>query len=77
MFDNMILLSANPGQAIYNGPMGDAMQYWKDQGFLLPEAINPTDFFLDSISPLDPAERKANVTCLQGKEMLLYLSVLE
>jgi len=51
LFDHLLLLTANPGMAVYNGPMRDAAQVWAQAGHPVPEFANPTDFFLDLVTP--------------------------
>ncbi|CAJ1350843.1 unnamed protein product [Effrenium voratum] len=51
LFDHLLLLTANPGEVIYNGPMVQATQYWCDAGFPVPDLVSPTDYFLDLITP--------------------------
>jgi len=51
MFDHLLLLTSNPGRAVYNGPMHDAVAHWSMLGYPVPEFANPTDHFLDLVSP--------------------------
>jgi len=51
LFDCLILLTAQPGRVVYNGPMNKAFQYYADVGFPVPSNINPVDYFLDLVTP--------------------------
>jgi len=51
LFDHLLLLTANPGRVVYNGPYREAVQYWSNAGFAVPEFANPTDWFLDLVTP--------------------------
>jgi len=51
LFDHLMLLTANPGQVVYNGPMREAAQVWESVGYPVPEFVNPTDHFLDLVTP--------------------------
>lgn len=51
LFDHLILLTANPGRAVYNGPMKDGAQYYASLGHPVPNHSNPADHFLDMITP--------------------------
>eukprot|EP00428_Durinskia_dybowskii_P042499 CAMPEP_0170262492 /NCGR_PEP_ID=MMETSP0116_2-20130129/31130_1 /TAXON_ID=400756 /ORGANISM="Durinskia baltica, Strain CSIRO CS-38" /LENGTH=679 /DNA_ID=CAMNT_0010513563 /DNA_START=102 /DNA_END=2141 /DNA_ORIENTATION=- len=57
LFDKLLLLTANPGRCVYNGPMAEAVAYWKSCGYPVPEFSNPTDFFLDLVTPGGPIEQ--------------------
>ena len=49
MFDQLLVLSE--GSTMYAGPASDAVHYFTAAGFPCPEAFNPSDFFLDLLSP--------------------------
>lgn len=51
LFDHLLLLTSNPGVVVYNGPMRDAAAVWQLAGYPVPEFANPTDYFLDLVSP--------------------------
>jgi len=51
LFDHLLLLTSNPGSAVYNGPMREAAEVWAKVGFPVPEFANPTDYFLDLVTP--------------------------
>jgi hypothetical protein len=57
LFDHLILLTSCPGRVVYNGPMSSTEQYWKECGHPVPEHANPTDFFLDLVTPGGPKDR--------------------
>jgi len=54
LFDHLVLLTSRPGRIVYNGPMNDATAYWQQLGYPVPESVNPTDHFLDTVSPGAP-----------------------
>uniref|UniRef100_A0A0G4HIJ4 ABC transporter domain-containing protein n=1 Tax=Chromera velia CCMP2878 TaxID=1169474 RepID=A0A0G4HIJ4_9ALVE len=51
LFDKVMLLTANPGRVVYQGPMAEAAAYWGAAGHAVPNGINPADYFLDTITP--------------------------
>eukprot|EP00913_Durusdinium_trenchii_P020819 g19558.t1 len=51
LFDHLLLLTANPGDLVYNGRMRDAAEYWSNAGFPVPTLVSPTDYFLDLVTP--------------------------
>jgi len=51
MFDTLLLLTANPGRMTYLGPMDQAAAYMEACGRAVPEYVNPTDYFLDLVTP--------------------------
>mmetsp|Transcript_31801 Transcript_31801/g.84686 ORF Transcript_31801/g.84686 Transcript_31801/m.84686 type:complete len:603 (+) Transcript_31801:2-1810(+) len=51
MFDQLVLLTANPGRMCYMGPMAQAVSYIESCGRPVPEHVNPTDYFLDIVTP--------------------------
>lgn len=51
LFDKLILLTANPGRMVYSGSMKDTMAFWSAVGHPVPEYCNPTDVYLDFITP--------------------------
>jgi len=51
LFDHLLLMTANPGRAVYNGPMREAVEYWARAGYPVPQYANPTDYFLDLVTP--------------------------
>jgi ABC-type multidrug transport system ATPase subunit len=59
MFDHLVLMTSNPGRFVYNGPFRDAAQYFSDAGFPPPKFGNPTDYYLDVITP-DIKDNKAD-----------------
>jgi len=50
LFDHLLLLTS-PGNLVYNGPMKEAREYWREAGFPVPDLVSPTDYFLDLITP--------------------------
>jgi len=51
LFDYLVLLTSGPGRMAYSGPMEQAQAYWKDRGHPVPLNVNPTDYFLDLLTP--------------------------
>ena len=40
LFDDLLLLTANPGRVVYNGPMAKAIEHYKTAGFEVPPNTN-------------------------------------
>jgi ABC-type multidrug transport system ATPase subunit/ABC-type multidrug transport system permease subunit len=57
LFDDLILLTSRPGRMIYSGPMRGALAYWEECGHPVPKYANPTDIYLDMITPGGPMDR--------------------
>merc|ERR1711971_693736 len=51
LFDHLLLMTAEPGRCVYNGPMDEALQHWEQVGYPLKMCVNPTDHFLDLVTP--------------------------
>jgi hypothetical protein len=51
LFDQLILLTSNPGRVVYQGPMKDLPAYAEAVGISVPTRSNPTDFVLDLVTP--------------------------
>ena len=49
MFDRLILLSE--GMTMYFGDLHSAVDYFKEAGYTCPAHFNPSDYFLDVLSP--------------------------
>jgi ABC-type multidrug transport system ATPase subunit len=49
MFDRMLVLSE--GRTMFFGPAGEAVRHFAACGYPCPEAFNPSDYFLDLLSP--------------------------
>lgn len=49
MFDQLLLLSV--GRVMYMGSVKDAVPYFESIGFCCPRSFNPSDYFLDILSP--------------------------
>lgn len=54
LFDSLVLLTAQPGRIVYNGPMKDAVAHWEQVGYPVPPNANPADHFLDMVTPGAP-----------------------
>jgi len=51
VFDTLVLLTSNPGRMAFCGPMAEAPAYFAECGYPVPTHANPTDFFLDLLTP--------------------------
>lgn len=51
LFDNLVLLTSNPGRMAYLGPMQHAASHMELCGHPVPSHANPTDFYLDLLTP--------------------------
>jgi len=51
LFDTAVLLTSNPGRMAYSGPMAEAQAYYEERGFPVPMNVNPTDHYLDLLTP--------------------------
>mmetsp|Transcript_12595 Transcript_12595/g.47076 ORF Transcript_12595/g.47076 Transcript_12595/m.47076 type:complete len:638 (+) Transcript_12595:47-1960(+) len=51
MFDHLLLMTANPGRVVYNGPFRDAAAYFTKAGHSPEKVGNPSDYYLDVITP--------------------------
>ena len=56
IFDKIILLSA--GKTVYFGPLESSLTYFSELGYPLPSKTNPSDYFLDIITPDQRSERQ-------------------
>jgi ABC-type multidrug transport system ATPase subunit len=67
MFDRIVLLSM--GRTIYLGVANEAVDFFRHHGYLCPPSFNPSDYFLDVLSPDSrtpelEAEADARITSL-------------
>mmetsp|Transcript_66875 Transcript_66875/g.145326 ORF Transcript_66875/g.145326 Transcript_66875/m.145326 type:complete len:666 (-) Transcript_66875:404-2401(-) len=51
LFDTLVLLTSNPGRMAYLGPTSGALQFWSKCGLPSPPNMNPTDHYLDLLTP--------------------------
>jgi len=52
LFDHLLLLTALPGRAVYNGPMAGAVSHFeKVVGQPMPVRMNPMDYCMDLVTP--------------------------
>jgi ATP-binding cassette subfamily G (WHITE) protein 2 len=58
-FHHLMLLTSGPGRMVYNGSMSAALAYWESVGYPVPIHANPTDFYMDLITPGTRTERLA------------------
>eukprot|EP00930_Biecheleria_cincta_P084885 TRINITY_DN7430_c0_g1_i1.p1 TRINITY_DN7430_c0_g1~~TRINITY_DN7430_c0_g1_i1.p1 ORF type:complete len:649 (-),score=123.79 TRINITY_DN7430_c0_g1_i1:129-2075(-) len=54
LFNHLILLTSRPGRMVYNGPMDGIAAYLETASFPVPTNVNPTDHFLDLVTPGAP-----------------------
>lgn len=57
LFDDLLLFTAQPGRCVYNGPMDQAIAHWESVGYPVPHYSNPTDHFLDMVTPGAPGNQ--------------------
>lgn len=58
LFDQLILLTSNPGRVVYQGFMKDLPAYAQGVGVSVPTRSNPTDFLLDLVTPGTKSSRE-------------------
>lgn len=51
LFDELLLMTAGPGRAVYNGRMEDVVGYLQSNDFEVPMHANPVDYFMDLVTP--------------------------
>jgi len=51
LFDHLMLFTSNPGRCVYNGSMKSAIAHWEAVGYPVPQFANPSDHFLDTVTP--------------------------
>lgn len=56
LFDELVLLTSNPGRMVYSGPMSKAVPYWEECGYPVPPQANPTDVYMDLVTPGAPLD---------------------
>ncbi|MCL7031156.1 hypothetical protein MKW94_018049 [Papaver nudicaule] len=54
MFDDLILL-AKGGLMVYNGPVKKVEQYFAGLGVIVPDRVNPPDYFIDVLEGIVPS----------------------
>ncbi|RZC70460.1 hypothetical protein C5167_033595 [Papaver somniferum] len=54
MFDDLILL-AKGGLMVYNGPVKKVEQYFAGLGVIVPDRVNPPDYFIDLLEGVVPS----------------------
>jgi ATP-binding cassette subfamily G (WHITE) protein 2 len=54
LFDQLVLLTSQPGRVVYNGLMKDAKAHWEADGYPVPVGCNPADHYLDLVTPGAP-----------------------
>jgi len=61
LFDQLMLLTSGPGRVAYCGPMAKAQSYLADRGLPVPANINPTDYFMDIVTPGTRQDRSSQL----------------
>jgi len=56
LFDRLVLLTSGPGRMVYDGPMAKALDYFAECGHPVPQYANPTDIYLDLVTPGGPKD---------------------
>lgn len=51
MFDDVMFL-AKGGHTVYLGPVSEIEAYFSSHGFIVPERINPPDYYMDALEGL-------------------------
>jgi len=59
LFDTLVLLTSNPGRMAYFGSMGGAEMFWSKCGYPVHQHMNPTDHFLDLLTPNMPQDQSS------------------
>jgi len=54
LFDELLLMTSNPGRAVYSGKMTDAQEHFRAVGFPVPAHVNPVDHYMDLVTPGAP-----------------------
>lgn len=57
LFDHLMLFTSGPGRCVYSGSMAAAIPYWEAVGYPVPQFANPTDHFLDMVTPGAPGNQ--------------------
>lgn len=60
---SVILLSQ--GEIIYCGPRQDVVPYFAGLGYSCGQFVNPADFFLDLLSPMEGMKRGEHVSSIR------------
>mmetsp|Transcript_39442 Transcript_39442/g.84096 ORF Transcript_39442/g.84096 Transcript_39442/m.84096 type:complete len:665 (+) Transcript_39442:95-2089(+) len=61
LFDTLVLLTSNPGRMAYFGSTSGALLFWSKCGFPVPEHMNPTDHYLDLLTPNTQQDESAKL----------------
>lgn len=67
MFDDLILL-AKGGLTVYHGPVKKVEEYFTDLGIVVPERMNPPDYFIDI---LEGIVKPTSTSAVKFKELPL------
>ena len=51
LFDDLVLLTSQPGRVVYHGSMAGAFDHYAAVGYPVPAFVNPADYYLDMVSP--------------------------
>lgn len=61
MFDDLILL-AKGGMTVYHGPVKKVEEYFTGLGIVVPERVNPPDYYIDILEGIVKPSLSAGVT---------------
>ena len=64
IFDELILMTSQPGRVVYQGPMAEMTEYYAKAGVPVPPYVNPADFCLDMVSPTFPGNRAEDLVAV-------------
>lgn len=64
MFDDLILL-AKGGLTVYHGPAKKVEEYFAGIGIVVPERVNPPDYFIDILEGIIKPHTSTGVDCKQ------------
>lgn len=62
MFDDLILL-AKGGLTVYHGSVKKVEEYFADLGIIIPELVNPPDYFIDILEGISVPSGNSGVSC--------------
>jgi len=61
LFDSLVLLTSSPGRMAYSGPFVGAQAFWYNCGCEVPPNVNPTDYYLDLLTPGSSLDRSDEI----------------
>lgn len=63
MLDKLLLL--RKGEMIYGGMRGDAVNYFAQLGYTLPQEANPADFLIEIVRAPHPTASQLSSNCMR------------